>query len=256
MNNKLANLLKTTRKFIGKHSPKILTGMGVVGMISTVVLAVKATPKAIELIETEKYDRKEEKLSTIDTVKVAWKPYVPAMALGTVSTACLIGASSINYKRNAALGAAYALSESTLIRYRDKVIDTIGAQKEKAIKNQVDQDVVNENKITNGTVIVTGKGNALCMDTLSGRYFRSDIDTIKKAINGINRRLVYDHYISLNEFYGEIGLDNVKNGSLLGWNLDNGLIEPTFSTCLAENDEPCIVIDYAISPKYDFDKLM
>ena len=60
----------------------------------------------------------------------------------------------------------------------------------------------------------------------------------------------------LNELYSEIGLDSVKNGDLIGWNLDQGLIEPTFDTCLAENDEPCVVIDYYVAPRYDFDKLM
>ena len=83
-----------------------------------------------------------------------------------------------------------------------------------------------------------------------------DVDTIKKAINTINRRLTYENYVSLNELYSEIGLDSVKNGDLIGWNLDQGLIEPTFDTCLAENDEPCVVIDYYVAPRYDFDKLM
>ena len=106
------------------------------------------------------------------------------------------------------------------------------------------------------TVIITSNGNTLCKDSVSGRYFRSDVDTIKKAINTINRRLTYENYVSLNELYSEIGLDSVKNGDLIGWNLDQGLIEPTFDTCLAENDEPCVVIDYYVAPRYDFDKLM
>ena len=91
---------------------------------------------------------------------------------------------------------------------------------------------------------------------ISGRYFKSDIETIKQTINKLNRRLTYDHYISLNELYGELGLDDIKNGDLMGWNLDNGLIEPSFNACITEDDEPCIVFDVSISPKYDFDKLM
>ena len=68
--------------------------------------------------------------------------------------------------------------------------------------------------------------------------------------------MIYQNYISLNDFYYELGLDPVKNGSALGWNLDSGLIELDFSTCLAENDEPCVVIDYLVGPRYEFDKLM
>lgn len=273
MNEKLTNMFKNTRKFLGKHSPEILTGIGIAGWISTTVLAVKATPKAIQLKEDELRHQNDvntqealeageetcvylTKLKPLDLVKTCWKPYAPAVALGVVSTSCIIGANAIHYKRNAALATVYAISERTLLRYKDKVIETLGEKKEQEISNKVAQENIDHNKLSGQSIIITSKGNTLCMDSFSGRYFRSDIDTIKKAINKINRDLTYDHYVSLNTVYGEIGLDNVKNGELLGWNLDNGLIEPTFDTCLAENDEPCVVIDFYVQPKYDFDKLM
>lgn len=255
MNNKLTSLFKNMRHYLGKHSPEILTGIGITGLLTTTVLAVKATPKALQLINDEKELHYKE-LNAIDIIKIAWKPYIPAGLLAIASTSCIIGASSINYKRNAALATAYAISERTLVRYRDKVIETLGEKKEKEIKQQVSQDEVNQNKKNDNSIIITSKGNTLCMDSFSGRYFRSDIDSIKKAINKLNRDLTYNQYVSLNELYGEIGLADVKNGSLLGWNLDTGLIEPTFSTCLAENDEPCVVIDYMVQPRYDFDKLI
>ena len=256
MNTKLVNLFKSTRNFIGKHSPEILTGIGITGLLTTTVLAVKATPKALYLIENAKEDQNKDKLKPVEVIKIAWKPYIPAGLLAIASTSCIIGASSINYKRNTALATAYAISERTLVRYRDKVIDTLGERKEKEIKEKVAQEEVNQNKKQDNTVIITSKGNTLCMDSFSGRYFRSDIDSIKKAINKLNRELTYNQYVSLNELYGEIGLNDIKNGSILGWNLDSGLIEPEFSTCLADNDEPCVVIDYTVGPRYDFDKLM
>ena len=78
----------------------------------------------------------------------------------------------------------------------------------------------------------------------------------ERLVTILPKRGIEVTYISLNELYGEIGLDSVKNGDIMGWNLDQGLIELTFDTCLAENDEPCVVIDYSIGPRYDFDKLM
>ena len=256
MNTKITNFFKSTRKFIGKHSPEILTGVGVTGMITTTVLAVKATPKALILIEDKKDELNTHKLTAVETIKVAWKPYVPALALGVVSASCIIGASTVNYKRNAALATAYTISERTLIRYRDKVIDTLGEKKEKEIKEKVAQDTVNDKPISNSQVILTSKGNTLCMDTISGRYFRSDIDKIRKIVNELNRQLTYQHYISLNDLYYELGLEPIKTGSLLGWNLDDGLIELDFSACLSEDEQPCVVIDYTIRPRYDYDKLM
>ena len=136
------------------------------------------------------------------------------------------------------------------------MVETLGERKEQKIHDEIAQDEINKNKVSNSQVIITSKGNTLCMDTISGRYFKCDIDTIQKAVNKLNRSMTYQHYISLNEFYYEIGLDGTKNGDLIGWNLDKGLIEPMFSTCLADNNEPCIVVDFMISPYYDYDKLL
>lgn len=259
MNQKIVDAITNTKNTIVKHSPEILTGIGIVGFGGSIISAIKTTPKVENLI----YERRNElhidaddRLPAKEVFKVAWKPYLPTALSFIASSICIIGASTINHKRNAALGAAYALSERTLLRYRDKVIDTLGERKEHEIRDKIAQDDVNRDQPSPNQVIITSKGNTLCKDRISGRYFRSDIDTIKQVINKMNRRLTYDHYISLNEFYYELGIDGIKTGDLMGWNLDNGLIEPEFNACITEDNEPCIVFDVAISPKYDFDKLI
>lgn len=249
----LTNVINTTKGFLAKHSPEILTGIGVTGMITSTVLAVKATPKALYLLE-EAEDIKGGRLTPVETVKAAWKPYIPSAIIGLASVSCIIGASAVNTKRNAALATAYAISEKTLLTYRDKVVETIGEKKEKEIKEKIAQDEVDKKPASSSQVFITPKGNTLCMDSISGRYFKSDIDTIKKAVNELNRVMTYENYISLNEFYHKIGLEPIKNSDRLGWKLEDGLIELDFSTCLSENDEPCVVVDYS-APKYDFDKL-
>lgn len=256
MNKKLTHVINSSKQYLSKHSPEILTGIGIAGMITTTVLAVSATPKALNLIDIQKKKLKTDELTTLETIQAAWRPYVPAISLGVVSTACLIGASAVNAKRNAALATAYAISERTLVKYKDKVIETLGEKKEKEIRDKIAQDEVNENKPSSSQVIITGKGNSLCMDSINGRYFRSDIDKINKAVNELNRQLTYQNYVSLNDFYYELNLNGVKNGSLLGWNLDDGLIKVDFSSCLAEDGEPCLVIDFEKMPKYDYDKFM
>ena len=249
-------LVNKTKYFIGKHSPEILTGLGITGMLTSTVLAVTATPKALRLIENKKKELKTDELTTVETIKAAWKPYIPAVSTSVASIACLICASRVNYKRNAALATAYSLSERTLSHYREKVIETIGEKKEKAIRDKVNQEEVEKNKLQSSQVIIAAGGDTLCMDSMSGRYFKSDMESIKQAVNKLNRRLTYENYISLNEFYGEIGLNDVRNGELLGWNIDSGLIEPTFSTCLTEDGRPCIVLDFMVEPRYDYDKLL
>lgn len=240
--------------FLRKHSPTILTIAGVGGVIVTSILSVKATPKALYLIEEAKKDKGEE-LTIGETVKVAWKPYIPAVVTGLMSVSCIIGASAVNTKRNAALATAYTISENALLTYRDKVIETIGEKKEKEIRNKVSQEKVDREPVSKSQVIITPKGNTLCMDDITGRYFKSDIEAIKKAVNELNRQMMQQNYISLNELYSAIGLDPISTGNRIGWNIDKGFIEVDFNTCLADNDEPCIVVEFSESPYYDFDKL-
>lgn len=250
----LPNVIKGVQKSIVKHSPEILVGFGIAGMLTTTVLAVRATPKALELIEEKKADLEVEKLTPKEVIETTWKCYVPAIATGILSSACLIGSNSVNLRRNAALATAYTLSETALREYKDKVIETIGEKKEKAVRDAIAKDKIDRNPLSGNEVVITEKGDTLCYDAISGRYFKSDIDKLKRAENEINRRLLLDEYISLNEFYYEIGLSETKMGNDLGWNINKGLITFNFSSQLAEDGTPCLVLDFAVAPRYDYDR--
>lgn len=247
-------IFKNVKSGLSRHSPEILTGIGLAGMITTSVLAVRATPKAIRLIEDAK-EEKQENLKPIEVVKVAWKPYIPAIVTCVVSASCIIGASSVNARRNAAIATAYKLSETALTEYKGKVIETIGEKKEKTIREQIDKDHIEKNPASKNQIIMTGRGETLCYDTLSGRYFKSDLEQIKRIRNDLNARLISEMYISLNEFYDELGLDHTILGDDLGWNMDDGLLELDFSTQLSDDGRPCIVINYTPAPKYDYYKI-
>jgi len=248
----LSNIAKGVRTAMIKHSPEILTGIGIAGMITTTVMAVRATPKAIKLIEEEKDRQNKESLKPIDIIKTTWKCYIPAAITGGLSIACLIGASSVNARRNAALATAYTLSESALKEYQEKVIETIGKKKEQSVRDAIAKDRIDKNPVSSREVIITEKGNTLCYDSISGRYFKSDIDKLKKVENELNRRMRDEMYISLNEFYYEIGLNPISIGDDIGWNIDRGYIELNFSSQLTDDGNPCLVIDYQVTPRYDY----
>lgn len=271
----MSRVIKSVKASLSKHSPEILTGIGIAGMITTTVLAVKATPKALSLIEAKKEEinskrfdeqlnkdgklrdlQEVTKLKFSDTIKTTWKCYMPATITGAMSIACLIGASSVHVKRNAVLVTAYQLSESALSEYKEKVIETIGEKKEEAIRDKISKDRVERNPASKNEVILTEKGNTLCLDALSGRYFKSDIDKINKAINIINNRILHDYYASLNDLYSELGLPGIDIGNSLGWNSDMGLIETYLSSQLSDDGTPCLVLDFNKAPKYDFDKFV
>lgn len=252
----LSMIFKNLKTATVKHSPEILTGIGIAGMITTTVIAVRATPKAIRLLDEEKKVQNTDKLKLVDVVKTTWKCYIPAGITGTISVICIISASSVNHRRNAALTAAYTLSESTLREYRKKVIETIGDKKEETIRDAVAKECLERTPVENKEVIITTKGDTLCFDVISGRYFKSDIDKLKKVENELNYQMRSEMYISLNEFYYAIGLDPIKVGDDLGWNINDGYIDLNFSSQLATDGTPCLVIDYAYGPRYDYRTLM
>ncbi len=252
----VSKLIKGVQAFTTKHSPEILTGIGIAGMVTTTILAVRETPKALMCINDAAYEKKDYELTTAEKIKACWKCYVPAAVTGAVSIACLVGASSVNLRRNAALATAYKLSETALTEYREKVIETVGEKKERLVRENIDKDHLEKNPVTNNNVIVTGNGDTLCYDSLFGRYFNSDIDKIKRAINELNRDLITDNYVSLNDFYDRLDLDHIEIGDDLGWNVDDGLIDVDFGSQLASNGRPCITLNYTIAPRYGYSKFM
>lgn len=254
MSNSLSNIVKKTKKVVSKYSPEILTTLGISSMITSTVLAVKATPKALKIINAKKFDDKKSELTPKEIVKITWKEYLPSVSFGISGIIFVVLGCRINSKRSAAFATAYAISERTLRTYKDKVIETIGEKKEKVIREKASQEAINNKPPQSNQVIITSKGNTLIMDSLSGRYFRSDLETIRKILNDLNRSITYQNYISLNEWYYAIGLDGIKSGDDIGWNIDGGLIELDFNTCLADNDEPCICIDYVRTPQPGYNK--
>ena len=251
----VAKFFKGVRTSLVAHSPEILTGIGIAGMITTTVLAVKATPKALERIEQRKQEEGVTKLKPKDVVKATWKCYIPTAVTGVASVACLIGASSVSARRNAALATAYKLSETALTEYRDKVVETIGEKKEQLIKDEIDKDRVKANPVSKNEVLITERGHTLCYDHWSKRYFYSDINSIKKAQNDLNERMLHDicGSVSLNDFYYELGLSGLEPiGDDMGWNTDKGLIDIHIGSCISDDGRPCIVVDHNNPPIYGF----
>lgn len=252
------DLAQSMGRTIKRKSPEILTGIGIGGMLTTTILAVRATPEALRRIEAKKRAEHHKKLTTMQTVQVAWKCYIPAGITATVSTACLIGASAVNGRRNAALATACTLAENSLREYRTKVVETIGERKENAIRDAIDRDQVERNpppSDTSGIPITEGAVTpVLCLDAMFGRYFYSDVETLKRAANKLNWQMNNgcEPYISLNEFYMEIGLTTVDVGEDLGWRSDKGLIDLRFSSQLLNGRTPCLVVSHNNPPEYGY----
>ena len=251
----LKRTIKSAERVLTKYSPGILTGIGIAGMIGATFMAVKATPKALYLIETKKEESEVEELTPVETIKICWKCYIPATLTTVLSAVCLIGASTVSAKRNAALATAYSISEAALREYQEKVVEVVGEKKEKAVRDAVAKDQIDRDPVTKSeVVIIDSNSNTLCYEPLSGRYFKSTIDKIKKAEIKLDRQMIQEMYVSLNDFYWEIGLDETDLGDKMGWNLSKGYMDLSFSSQLADDGTPCAVIVYGIPPVYDYQR--
>lgn len=247
----LQQLTMSARTAIVKHSPEILMGFGIAGWAVGTVLAVRATPKAMRCIEEEKEEREVDILSPLETVKATWKCYIPAAVTCVAATGCLIGSCSTSVRRHAALATAYKLSETALDEYREQVVETIGEKKEKAIQDKVNEKQIEKMPPDKHLVIETGRGNTLCLDPLSQRYFRSDLEVIRRAENRVNKEMIHGLYgtANINDFYDEIGLERTDTGDMMGWNTER-LMDLNITPGMTPWDEPCIVIGHYNRPDY------
>jgi hypothetical protein len=245
---------------VKRESPTIFTGLGVLGVFSTVGLAIKATGPALGLIYQEKHMRafhREEPstinfdLSAKEILELTWKLYVPTAISGGITIACIVASNRVSLRRNAALMSLYSVSEVALQRYQAEVLELVGKNKAEKIRENVAQRQLNEDPLNDEEVFLTGAGNHLFFDALSGRYFRTDIETVRKSINSFNEELLNDMYSTLNDFYYELGIEGTEMGRNMGWNVDEyRILEVKFTTKIATNGEPCIVLNYPIMPRY------
>lgn len=246
---------KQVQAGVVKHSPQILIGLGIAGSATATVLAVRATPKALALIEEERKSKNVEKLTPLEVIKATWKCYIPAAITETASIACLIGANSVNEKRAAALTAAYKLSETALTEYRDAVVKHIGESEEKEVREQVSQTRVEQTPVNTCAVVPTGTGVTI-LEPVSKRYFKSTEEEVKRIENMLNKQMIHDMfgYASLSDFYDEIGLERTDISDSIGWNVEKGLIDIEFHLARDPEGKPCFALYYNVPPTWDFTK--
>ena len=248
--NKMTKIAKNLGDLATKNSPHILTGLGCAGLLSTAILSAKATPKAVRLLEDEEVYREKKHftpMTKLDKAKLTWKCYIPATVVGGISIGCIIGANTVNTRRNAALASLYAMSETAFREYKSKVVEEIGKNKATKIYDETIKDKIIENP-PKDNVIITGNGDVMCLDLLSGRYFESSLETIRQKINELNYDLRSEMRMNLNEYYYSIGLSPIPLGEMVGFDLEKGQIEAVYSTQMTPHGKPCIVVDLYVYP--------
>ena len=229
-----------------KSSPTLLTVTASVGVLATAYFTARGTIKAAEAIhdhETEHGVPDEPRERAKRHVQVAWRHYVPAATTAAATVACIVGSHRVGIRRAAAAQAGLFLAERTYAEYRAKVVDEFGQRKDDTIREGIAKDRVKQADPHAQALIISGPGMILSMELYTGRQFLSDMETLRRAQNTLNDRLLKHDYATLEDFYHLIGLSNTSSSSEIGWK-SNRLMELDFTTTLSSDGRPCLAFDY------------
>ena len=244
-------------RLIKANAPAILTASACVGTVATAILTAKSTTLAIERIADYCEDnlRSPEDLTLREKFTISYRVYIPPAITGVATLVSIVAANRIQYARGAAFALAYTGSEAAFKRYREAVADVVKPKDLEKVKARVAEKSLSEaGEPHTGTILVASSGDVACYDVFSGRYFKSDIETIRRVENNINGQLNTECYASLNEFYAGLGLPPIAAGELVGWSDPNSL-SVEFGSQLTDKGEPVLTIDFLVSPKENYFKI-
>ena len=244
----MSTLFEHAQGYFKRNSATILTCVGGAGVVATTVMAVKATPKALLLLEKAE-EEKGEDLTRLEKVRVAGPAYIPTFIVGTSTIACIFGANILNKRKQASLISAYSLLDSSYKTYKDKVEDLYGEDADDRIQEEIAKDEYNESDIQ------ADPDKQLFYDSFSGQYFESTIEKVQQAEYELNRDLSMRDYATVNEFYEYLGVPSIDGGDELGWstgmNFDyywQSWIDFGHRKVTMDDEQECIIITMFSEP--------
>lgn len=254
----LSTLLSRTEKIVIDNSPAILTAIGVVGTVTTAFLSGKAAIKAHDILEND-YERRLNNANRIPSelepssgrkrFELTWKVFVPPVGSGLLTVAAIVGANHIGTRRAAGIASAFALSEKAYVEYKEKVLEKLGPDKEKTLRDELAQERVSR---TPGSreVLVVGT-DVLCLDAYTGRYFTSNTADLRSAENEVNALVINNSYASLTDLYDRLGIPKTIASDEVGWNIQK-MLKLELSAALADDGRPCISVGYEVDSNRDY----
>lgn len=282
--------LRAVKQVIIRKSPEITLALGLAAGAVAVGTAIKSTMNSEEIIDehikkindikervaAEKENNGKDSGSNIlsdedrskeivkvygSTVKSLFKLYLPTIIAGTISVSLILTSHGILKKRNAMLMASLAEVTSAYNNYRNQVIETLGAEKERDIlcggTDKVEVETDSEGNITNIT-------HPNPINSAYARFFDASCPDFQKnpdlnmsflqgMQNHFNDLLRINHNVFLNEVYDALGFDRTPLGALVGWTddgtgdgfIDFGLFNKD-NTRFVNRLEPVVLLDFNV----------
>jgi len=257
--SKMSALLHKSKLHLKQASPTILTCVSVIGVVVTSVMAVKATPKAVDLIRADSrrnHDGDPYAYTKLEAVKSCWQCYITAGIVGLSTISCIFGVNVLNKRNQASLVSAYALLNQSYQQYREAAKSVYGEDADSKIKVQMAKNVY----ISADGYSLYSKDldpeseRILCYDLYSQRYFITTMASVLNAQYHLNRNLSLRGDVSVNEFYEFLGIDKIDCGDEIGWSMDelmeDGIMWLDFENNHVEMDDgmECCVISTLWDP--------
>lgn len=249
------------KNFVKRNGATILTCIGGAGVVATTVMAVKATPKALERINKAEKEKGEE-LTKFEKVKVAGKVYIPTAIIGAGTLACIFGANVLNKKQQASLISAYAFIDNSFKEYKNKLIELHGEDTHQEIIDAIAAEKAENVGIRTPGFIGQSKlfvddqcgETRLFYDEFGERFFEATLEQVISAEYHLNRNYSRRGYSVLNEFYDFLGLEPTDYGNEVGWcSYDEFTFWIDFNHRQTEiKGQKCIVIEMVYAPDLEW----
>lgn len=258
--NFLKGFLTKTGQVISKNSPIIAASLGVIGLGCAVYSAIKATPKAMKMVEEAQETKDKEAaakafsehtevpdstLTKKEKLVIYGKCYWKTAALTAVTAACTIGAVLLANRQTKAMTLLYGTAATTLEQYKNAAKEVVGEKKERQITDKARIDSAPKDALDDDDAyICTGNGNQRFIEGITKRQFTHDFDGIRKAVNELNASLLQTGQLTLNDYYYAMGLEELTNdiGNMIGWRYDSPygygrLLDVEFTSMITPNDK-------------------
>lgn len=222
--------MNKTQLFLKRNSSLILSIVSGIGVITTTALAIKATPKALELIE-EQQKEKGDKLTPMEVVKTAWLPYVPTGISMFSTIACIFGSQYLNMRHQASLVSAYTVLDNAYKQYMIKAEEALGEEKALDVKTEMIKEYIDTDRID------LKNDEHLFFDYQTLKYFYSTFEQVELAEKQLNQELAATGFASVNDFYRFLGLPELEYSKYMGWTDEGHYQEMKFEHQRVEMDD-------------------
>lgn len=238
-----------------RASPTILSCIAAIGTVATAVLAVKATPKALMCcsnLDVEHFENGKDDPTPAEYLKVAWKPYIPAAAVGLGTIVCILSANGLNRKQQATITSAYVLLENAYKEYKNKLKDIYGEETDTEVRKAVAKD-----NYTGDPDVTDGK--LLFYDEYSNQYFERTMEEVIDAEYHLNREFILEGDVKLNKFYELLGLPETELGAVVGWDSESAAaffgyqwIDFEHDLVVMDDGLECYIVHMPFAPTREF----